>query len=541
MHVRSPIYSIGVGHETGEKDVAIAALDYNQVVFAGRPTTVTVHLEWRGADNERVNVEIRSGRKVLVNEAVVLSAGNLRQEIPLKITPEKPGQQTFRVDVQGLSDELTDDNNSRSFSMTVLKSRMSVLLVSDRLDWEYSFLRRFLARSESIELTEAVFRQGGGYLTGRIPGNQAEFNRHDLVILYDVNISQLKSKQELVDSFVKDKGGSMLVILGENYLEAPFPRWLDDYLPFTNNRKNGRLVYFKYNGQPVENYLFHPAVRIADNRQSIREAWQTLPHFETLVPADSITPNSEILVTAGLGEGSLDKPIIGVRSFGAGRVLAVAAQPLWHWAFFGYGFGDDDSEYRQLLDGIVNWLSVKEESDPVRIVPDKTIYTRGEKVGFSAFVYDLGFRPIAGATGHVALIGEIDADSTMAQLVETGDGKYRAEFEILAPGRYKYTGLVEKDGKTMKESSGQIALESYSIEEFRQRPDFGVLSSVSMLTGGEFTKLNEADSLYNAVERRMVPVSIQKEIVIWNKFLLLAVFVLALTTEWLIRKRYQLI
>jgi len=541
LHVRAPIYTLGVGTETGEKDVAVSSLDYNRVVFAGKPTTVTVHLEWQGMDEDRAMVEIRSGQKVLSSENITLPAGNMRREIPLKITPEKPGQQTFRVSVQGIKDELSDDNNSRSFSMTVRKSRLNVLLVADRLDWEYAFLKRFLSRSESIDPVEVVYRKGGGYLNGRMPDNQADLNRYDLIILYDIDTDKLKSRKNLFESFLKDKGGSMLVFLGENYMKRSFPRWLDDLLPFTSNRKDGELVYFKYNGHPVENYLFHPAVRIAENRQAIREAWQTLPHFEALVPLDSVTPGSEILVTAGLVVEGVDKPIIGMRSFGAGRVLSVAALPFWHWAFFGYGFGDDDAEYRQLLDGVVNWLSVGEESDPVKIVPDKTVYTRGERVGFSAFVYDLGFRPISGASGYIALVGENSTDSTIARLVEEGEGRYRAEFDILSPGRYKYTGKVEKDGKVMKESSGQIALESYSVEEYRQRPDFGALSAVSMLTGGEFYRLNQADSLFGMIAAAPVSVSLQKEIIVWNKLWLLGLFILSLAAEWMLRKRYQLI
>ncbi|MEW5923100.1 MAG: hypothetical protein AB1746_03850 [Candidatus Zixiibacteriota bacterium] len=541
MRSRTPIFSVGVGLDASDKDIAVTGIDYNQVVFAGKPTTVSVQLEWQGMNGDKASVEIRSGQKILGSESITLAAGNLQQELPVKFIPDKPGQQTFKVSISGINDELSPENNSRSFSMTVLKSKMNVLLVSDRLDWEYAFLGRFLSRSESIDLTEVVYKKGGGYLTGSFPSNQADLNRNDLIVLYDVNMRALESKKDLLESFIKDKGSSVLIFLGENYLSASFPRWLDDFLPFINNRKSSRLVYFKFNGQPVENYLFHPAVRISDSRQSIREAWQTLPHFEALVPTDSVTPNSEILVTAGIGRGVMDTPIIGVRAFGAGRVLAVAASPFWQWAFFNYGFGGDDREYRLLMDGLVNWLSVKEESDPVKIIPDKTVYTRGEKVGFSAFVYDLGFRPIGGASGSVTLISESDNDSTVAQLVEREDGHYRAEFDILSPGRYKYLGVVNKDGRTLKESSGQIALESFSIEEYRKRPDFGTLASVSMMTGGKFYSLNEVDSLYFGIDTAKVAVSIQKEIILWNKFWLLAVFILSLALEWLMRKRYQLI
>lgn len=539
--IKTRIYSIGVGVEASEKDVAIAGLDHNQVVFAGKPTAVMAHLEWQGMKNEKSRIEIRSGEKAVASDTIEFAQGTLKADKEIRFIPEKPGQQTFEITVAGLPDEISAENNSRSFSMTVLKSKVKVLLAADHLDWEYAFLNRFLSSSESVELTPVVYKMGGGYLFGDFPTRQEELNQYDLVILYDVNPEALKSRKDIFDSFLKDRGGSLLVLLGENYLRASFPRWLDSYLPFVSTRKDNKLLHLKYNGQPAENFLFHPAVRISDSRQSIREQWQNLPHFEALVPTDSLAPLSEVLVSADISAGKNMQPIIAYRNFGGGRVLAVAAMPFWHWAFFGYGFGDNDEEYRKFFDGVVNWLSVKEDSDPIRIVPDKLVYARGEKVGFAAFVYDLGFRPINGASGHVALVGEDDRDTTIAQFVEYGEGRHRADFDLVTPGRHRFTGIVEKDGKLLKEASGQIAVESFSIEEYQRRPDFGTLAAVSQLTGGSFVPIGSADSVYSIINQEIIIVSTQKEIVLWNKFWLLTLFITALAIEWFLRKRYQLI
>jgi len=539
--IKTPVYSIGVGLLTSEKDVAVGQIEHNRIVFAGKPTSVRVFINWQGMNNDNATVEIKGGGKTLVSKSVKLASGNLKDEIELKFTPERPGQQTFTASISGFTDEISIDNNRRSFSMTVLKSRMKVLLVSDRLDQEFAFLNRFLANSESVDLTPVVYKKGGGYFLGNFPSEQAALNRYDLIILYNVNINTLKSKDKLIESFLSDKGGGLFVLLGDNYLEASFPRWLDKYLPFVETRKNARLLNLKYNGQPAENNLFHPAVRIADSRQAIREAWQNLPHFEALIPLDSMTPNSIVLATANLDGQQTAYPILGYRRYGAGKVLATSAIPYWHWAFFGYGFGGDNREYRQLLDGIVNWLSIKEESDPITINPDKIIYTRGEKVGFNTSVFDLGFRPILGASGYIALIRENENDTSIAQFVERGDGLYRADYDVIPPGKYKYVGKIDKEGKNLKETSGQIVVEAYSIEEYQRRPDFTVMAELSRKTGGDFYTLNNVDSLYKRLDKEPVHESIQNEIIIWNKLWLLLLFILALSAEWFLRKQFQLI
>ncbi len=493
--VKTPVYSIGLGQLSSGKDISITGLDYNQVVFAGKPTEITVRLEWSGMNNDNSKIEIKSSGKILQSKDIRLAQGDLRQETPLIFTPEHPGQQTFQIAIAPVEGEISTDNNGRSFSMTVLKSKLKVLLAADHIDWEYAFLIRYLINSESVDLSTVVAKKGGGYIGNPFPSRQEELNQNDMVILYDVNLDALSSRASLFKSFLGDKGGGLMVLLGENYLKAALPRWIDDYLPFLAKGK-GKLLYVKSTGRPVENYLFHPAVRLSDSRQSIREGWSNLPPFECLVPIDSINSGGEILVTSGVGIGKNEIPIMGFRNIGAGKVLAVTASPFWHWAFFGYGFGRDNNEYKTLLGGVVNWLSLREESDPIKITPDKTVYTRGEKAGFGASVYDLGFRPITGASGTVTLKNEAGKDSTVTQFVERGDGKYRAELDIVTPGRYKYAATIEKDGKKLRDAAGEIAVESYSIEEYRRKPDFETLARISQLTGGEFYHLNEADSLY---------------------------------------------
>ncbi len=540
--IKTPIYTVGIGLDTDERDAAITGLDYNDVLFAGKSSELIAHLEWNGMNNDQIQISVRADGQTLQSKTINLPSGNLKDDIVLKFIPEKIGRQSLEISLSELPNEVSVKNNSRLFSVLVMKSKMNVLLVSDKLDWEYSFLRRFLSRSESVELTPVVFRENGGYLSGQFPSQQTELNRFDLIILYDLAENNLKSRSDLLSSYLTDNRGGLFVFLGENYLKADFPRAVDKFLPFVTTSGNAELIYFSYNGQPNENYLFHPAVRLADDRRGIRQAWNSLPHFETAIPLDSITPNSEIFVNALLSDGDKGElPILGFRKFGSGKVMATSAAPYWHWAFFGYGFGEDASEYRLFLDGIINWLSLREDSDPIQIIPDKNIFSRGEKIGFTASVYDLGFRPIEAASGEVILIDRNTKDSTVMQLIEIKDGQYHAEMDLLPPGIYDYSGVINKDSRLLKESYGQIAVAESSIEEIRRKPDFGVLAGISQKTGGTFLTLDNVDSLYNSLDHHLIAESKKIEIVLWNKFWLLVVFILTLGTEWLLRKRFQLI
>jgi hypothetical protein len=536
----TPIYTVGFGSASSGNDISLGELEYNPVVFAGKPTTLKWQLSWRNDIERKITFKVKDAGKILVSREMTISPGDLKEDVSISFVPDRPGQRTFELNVSALPDEINRENNHRSFSMTVLKGKNNILLVSGQIDWEYSFLKRFLEQSESVALTEAIYDKQGGFITGRFPTRQEELNQYDLVILYDVSNDAFDARKDIIDSYLKDKGGSLLIILGRNY-SGTRSGSVNEFLPFVSTRSNSGLRYFKFSGRPAENYLFHPAVRIAENRRSIREKWRELPPFEALVPTDSTAPNSKILVTSDIAGGKISQPLIGYRIFIRGKVLATAALPFWHWAFYGYGFGKDDAEYREFFDGIINWLVIREDSDPITVTPDKNIFTRGEKIGFSAAVFDLGFRPIDDAFGQVLLIDENGIDTVIVQLISSGEGSYRAEFDFIAPGRYTFIGTIEKDDMLLKESSGQIAVESFTIEEIQTRPDFSLLNTISAQSGGSFVVYSDIDILYDEIDKSKIRVNSESEIAIWNKFWLLTLFILSLGLEWFIRKRYQLI
>jgi hypothetical protein len=540
-HLVTPVYALGVGSDFGLRDVTVAGLEYNRAAFVGKPTEIMVRLQWSGLNNEPIMVQIKDGSKVLAADTLRGGPGDLKQDISITFVPDRIGRQTFLAEITRLTDEVNTDNNARSFSMLVLKSRLNVLLVADHLDWEYAFLKRFLMRSENVELSTVVYRSNGQTLEGRFPTTQTELNQADMIIFYDIKSELLSAQESIIHSFVAEKGGGVFFLLGDNYLGARPPRWVDNLLPFVSRRGQGQMIYSRFNGIPSENFLFHPSVRLSDDRRGVRERWRDLPNFERLVPMDSVTPHSEVLITAGLGRSDIDYPVLGYRLLGAGKILAATAAPFWRWAFLSVGFNEPTSDYDLFWDGSVKWLALKEDFDPIKIVPDKDIYTRGETVGFTAFVNDQGFRPIENARGLVELVSGTGVDTMTVQWLETGEGRYRAEFEAVSPGRYSYRGVVERDGIQLKEADGQLAVESYYVEDYDRRPDFAALETSARRSGGRYDHIDKADSVLAGISVDRISETVKSETSLWDRVWLLFIFIGALALEWTLRKRYQLI
>jgi hypothetical protein len=531
-----PIVAVNVAADAGSFDVALADVRFNTVVFVGQPTEIEVKLSWHNAEGISPRVQLVEEDEVIAESGLTIDQETGFGEVRLRYVPATPGQHLLQVRVPALDNETILTNNRRTIAVKALKSRISVLLVSERPDHELGFLKRYLAQSDKYEAELRVIGDRAGNLTGRFPDRRTEINRYDLVVLHDVDPHLLSGREDIINSYIADKGGAVWVFMGERLAASGPVPWFDKLLPFHQSR--GRPVeYREFRGQPAEGELFHPAVRLADSRIGVRETWASLPPFRSLVVCDVIAPDAVVLAYAEVsGFAGMRPPILGYRRHGAGKLIAVAAGPMWHWSFVSLGFGDESGSYGRFLEGVISWLTVREDFDPVNIAPVKEVFNRAEEVRFDAVAFDQGFRPIPGVIGMVEVQGKTETDKFHADLTGAGNGRYFAEFTQLPPGEYSWTGRLETEGRLLKENSGMFQVETFSLEEFDASPDPSALMAISKLSGGDYFTYAAFDDALAAIGTEPVRESVSSEFSVWGRFWLLVVFILALAAEWVLRK-----
>ena len=128
-----------------------------------------------------------------------------------------------------------------------------------------------------------------------------------------------------------------------------------------------------------------------------------------------------------------------------------------------------------------------------------------------------------------------------SDLVALGDGKFSAEYFNLTPGSYRYSAVMEKDGRLLKENEGELLIESFSLEQYDQSGDPATLTALSRLSGGSYHTFRQFDDALATIDRAPQTLLLRSEVVIWNKLWILITIIGALSIEWLLRKANQLI
>ncbi|MEA3296859.1 MAG: hypothetical protein U9R56_03245, partial [candidate division Zixibacteria bacterium] len=195
-NLHTPIVVVDIVSSMGSFDAGINEIDFNPVVFVGRKTEVVIKLNWHQGKNRNIKVELLQGNHVLDSERFLLSNEGGLGEVSFTYVPSEPGQQILKAQVVPIEGEESVDNNQRSFSVKVLKSRLLILIVSEHPDYEAGFLKRYLEQSDKFDVEFIAVGPHAGNLSGRFPNRQTELNRYDLVILHDPDPRRLEPRKD---------------------------------------------------------------------------------------------------------------------------------------------------------------------------------------------------------------------------------------------------------------------------------------------------------------------------------------------------------
>jgi len=536
-----PLYAADLASGARKFDIGLDEVAFDPVCFVGQPTTLTPQLQWHGASGQTVSVELLESGSVVASQRIPLSVEDGKGQVELRYTPTQAGQKMLQVRVAPQESEKSSENNSRSLAVKVLRSRMSILLVSERPDYEVGFLKRTLERSDQYDVELRVTGQPGGNLSGVFPNRVTTLNQYDLIILHDPPPSLVAPRADELRSYLADRGGAIWLIMGEQFVSQPPSNWMAEVLPFRPGGQVGALD-INFNATPEEEQLFHPAVRLADDHASIRQLWAELPPFARLIQCTEINSSSVILATApDPTTRHQSVPALGYRRVGPGKVLASAVTPFWPWGFTSVDFATDDQPYEAFVSGTIEWLTVADDFAPVQIKPESEVVTRGQSMKFTAFAYDLGYRALPGVEGTIDVTNKNTGEEFHADLIDHGNGNLSAEFANLPPGDYSFDGKLEKDGSVLKQVAGEVRVETFSLEEYDRFGQPTLLADLARRSGGEYARATEFDNLLNSMELSTIQESRDIELFLWGEWWLLFVLVGALSLEWLLRKIHQLI
>lgn len=541
-----PVSTLGIGDPTPTRDLAITETLAEAVVRKDNGVQVFAGLAHRGYEGQHVTVTLRRGGEVLGTKPVTLGPSARKQTVAFAYTPKQVGSFDYSVSVNLLPNETDAKNNRKVFSQRVVGKKLKILYVEGEPRWEYRYLKNAILRDNQIEfscyLTKATAeaKEGGegNVPVYRFPPDEKSLFAYDILILGDVPRSYFSDLQlRNIRRFVEDKGSSLIVIAGEKHTPQEYRgTTLDVIFPvvlpaFAEQVKTDEPYQWELTPEGRQD----PLLRLADDPTESAKIWKELPGMLWNAGVERAKPGATVLAVNSARSNAYGKRVVlAVQSFGAGRCLMQLVDTTWRWR---WRVGDRYF-YRywgQALRAMTP-AEVPGGNRFAQVNADRADYLLGERISLHARLLDSFYRPVKDPRVVATLRGETGAASQVTlNAIPGSPGLYSADFLADRIGKFNLT--LASPAAPDKLAKAEFRVQSLALEQQQPEMNEALLKRIALSGGGRYYHPDELKKWVDSLKANDLIVKSESEVELWDAPLILALFVVPLAIEWIVRKR----
>jgi hypothetical protein len=503
-----PINVVYPEFQYNDFDLEITNLQYNKSVYQDEISPIQCNVSAINY-NGIARVELNMNSQTIASKQLNFKESEFH-DVSFEHVFFKSGLMNFKVSIHSDSTgEINTANNAFPAAIQVLENRLKCVIISDKLTWDESHIIDALYTDPHWEAVFAL--KQNQYKKGFETTNlQNELNKASVLILANHNNLRFSLKDaELISRFVSS-GGSVL-----SY--GKLVESISSILPAVPSKLNQ-----KFNSQ----LSFTETSR---KYQSFR--------FEDLHIANDIPPVDYYYVSSKrqsqiLAEFINDQnsPAILFHTYEKGKVIHFAFENLWKWQLRSSG-----NDYQLFIRNLINWIG-RTASDRFIVQTDKNAYFGGETVKFSALAYDEKLIPMTDLNAKLDIFND-DNIEIFSEYLLSGDQRFYLHVPDLSAGKYHYNINDVVSGLT---AQGEFLI-SISNPESRDRGiNTALLSYIAQKTGGEIITTASIDQII-IEDAKVISKEIKREIQLYRKWYLIAIFLVSFCTELFFRKRWGML
>ncbi len=527
-----PLYAVGIGDSSDHQDVLVSSVAANEIVYNESEAPVDVGIRSSGYGGQRVDVSIFDGATILAKKSLSLEKGTREYSVRLSYFPAGEGTRKYVVRVSPLEGELTLKNNSKTFFVRVLKSRLRVFILAGAPTPDVASIRKTLSEDPALLVDARTQKSGQDFFEGSLSASQLD--SADCIITIDFPISTTtQSTLDMLRHAILERA-KPLFFIGGSSIDYRMLMSIGSVLPFTASdiRTSEEFVFYSR----VQAQGTHPVVDLGNIGNA---AWDRLPPLYRREATYRTKIEATTLAHMRIQGVVLQDPLLSARSVQRQRSLAFVGYGLWRWRLMAQSTPETEHLLATFLSNSVRWLTTREEQKPVRITAGKNSFFQNEPVDFQAQVYDGSARPVNDARVEVTILEKEKRFNLL--LLPIGNGRYEGQIASLGPGDYTFNGSATGGGISYGQDQGRLTVGELNLEFQETRMNIGLLRQLAERTGGTFLPSADAGKLNEEIlrgpEMRSREVITGSSIELWNWQYTLAVIVLLLFLEWFLRKR----
>ena len=507
----TPIFSIGVGDTLRKRDHLLRSVTVNDIAFFKNKFPIEVAIESSRMGAEKVRVDLLQEDAVIATEYVQYAGENIEfHTVSFVVEANTVGFVNYSIRLQELEGESSLENNGRSVYIEVIDSRSKILLLSQAPHPDVTAIKQVLDQDVNAEVSSQLIDDWDGSLKG-----VELLVWHGAGIKTNVQlINEIKSNKIPVWYIIPANASRIQVDALNLGLKVPSDRRTDNVQGYANS-----------------------GFQLFDVSENIDQLLDKSPPIFVKygsVQADGATA----LLSQRIGPVRKQDPILLFGKTNSSKYAAFLGEGLWRWRLSEFARTKQHKGFEELIQKTVQYLVVKQNTDPFRINLPKR-FTTNNDIFIQAEFYNEAFDPIIDPTIEFEL--KIENNKTIPYTFAKNTKDYSLGLGKLTAGLYSWKATTSFNGKKYQKE-GVFIVEDISVESLATRANHNLLRLMAEQSSGKFYELDNIGELLSDIDSRSDIATISYEETDYNHLIdwkwIFAFVAFLLVTEWFLRRYF---
>lgn len=532
QNLSTPLFTVPVGDTTDVQDIVISDVEFNAQSYTNTEQSFMVNINQDGFEGETVTVQFLKNGELAQSEQITFTETISNHLLLFTDRHTDPGFYEYIINIPGLEEEFTLQNNREEFTVEVLDDKTQIVSLAFEVHPDVGSLRRLIATDQQNELISATRLSGSRSMGEDVTGLETP---PDLIVLHglpEINDPLLNWIQEQSNVPVVY---FMLPSTHQNHDELSDADFLTHSVQqIRNSAVNVHLL------QEREPYS-HPLLEFSP------QEFRRFPTLSTFRSDIDESPLADVLFTGEFQRTETGIPVILTQSSGSRRLAGINA---FGWHRFNRTANETVSTfYTTFFTDLLSWAATSPNQQNLTIEPIKPSFTETEDIDIRATLVNERQQPETDAVIEIT-VSPLKTDSGVPSETQrfvmrhTRNGEYRVSIGNLPQGTYQISGSATKAERTIGEDESRFSVSQSMVEFITTERDDQLLQQLALRTEGMFLKNNSADPMLQFLEEnrldQIVETVTEDTRYVNNSPLWFIIAILLLTCEWIIRRTLSL-
>lgn len=516
--IRFPVYTMALGDTVPKKDLRVEKIYHNQILYLGDKFKIAVDVSSSGFAQTTTQLSVAeiSGKgeaRKLYSEEITFTGNELKtREFILEATT--PGVQRYRVELRPVIGEYTLVNNHKDFFIDVLDGRQKILLLAASPHPDIAALKQAIEHNKNYEI-HVRFLDESGILN---------IQEYSLVVLHQIpgNVSALV---DILQQINRGSTALWYVVGAQSNIIALNKAQSVLQIAATSGLTNEVGAYVNAD---------FPIFSLSDNDKI---QISRMPPLAAPFGQYRAQATAQVMLFQKIGTVFTDYPLLAFEESAGRKTAVLAGEGFWRWRLYDYQWHKNHDFTNKLIQQIVQYLSVREDKRPFKIILSKNIFHENEPIVLEGELYNESYQLIN--QPEVTLTVRNESGSSYEYAFSRSGNGYRLEIGGLPVGNYTFTALTQRGNKNHT-FSGKFTIAPLQLESIHTVANHQLLYQISQLTGGnmympdEWALLEEALLANQSIKPTLFD-TYKTDLLIHLKWLFFVITGL-LSAEWFARK-----